>query len=112
MRHRTLLAATLASCIFACGPGEDADPDSGAVDALADGSGDVGETDADATGEEVDVAEPIDPVEAVLSVAETGRWTVPGLQGDVHVLRTEGDVPHIYASTEHEIGRASCRERV
>ncbi len=33
-------------------------------------------------------------------------WTIPGINGDVHVLRTEGNVPHIYASTRRDLSFA------
>ena len=40
---------------------------------------------------------------AVTGVAETERWSLPGLHAPVHVLRTEADVPHIYATDDHDL---------
>ena len=40
---------------------------------------------------------------AVLAVPESERWTLPALHGEVHVLRTEANVPHIYATDRHDL---------
>jgi penicillin amidase len=52
------------------------------------------------------------PLEAV---AETGRYTLPCLENEVHVVRTEHDVPHIYAVTEPDLacaqGFVTARDR-
>jgi penicillin amidase len=42
----------------------------------------------------------------ILAVAESERWTVPGLACDAQVLRTEGNVPHIYAKDRVDLARA------
>ncbi len=48
-------------------------------------------------------------------VPESGRWTLPCLQDEVHVVRTEHDVPHIYAVTETDLacaqGFVTARDR-
>lgn len=102
--RRLLLLSTIPCLIgVACGDaGAPADPD---ADPTADpgisdaGDGDVGEGDGDAP-----VAGPDPAVQAaVLAVAETGQWTIPGLEGEVHIVRTAADVPHIYASTLHDL---------
>lgn len=50
---------------------------------------------------------PDGPRGAVLSVPETGRRTLPTLSGDVQVVYTEGNVPHIYAANERDLYVAS-----
>ncbi len=42
----------------------------------------------------------------VLAVPETLRTTVPGLTCPVHVVRTEGNVPHIYAADRDDLALA------
>jgi len=39
----------------------------------------------------------------VLRVEESERWIIPGLEQEVYVLRTEADVPHIYAQNDHDL---------
>ena len=44
------------------------------------------------------------PVDSpVFDVAETARYTVEGLTCPVHVVRTEGNVPHIYAADRSDL---------
>ena len=42
----------------------------------------------------------------ILSVAETERWSIPTLECDAHVVRTAGNVPHIYAHDRADLARA------
>ena len=42
---------------------------------------------------------------AILGVKQTETWTLAGLSADVHVVRTEGDVPHIYAKNRKDLSR-------
>ena len=44
--------------------------------------------------------------EAVLAVGETERWEIPGLVEPVHVVRVEKGIPHIYAQSSEDLGRA------
>jgi len=41
----------------------------------------------------------------VTGVAEMGSLRIPGLSAEVHVLRTEGDIPHIYAANRLDLAR-------
>ncbi len=41
------------------------------------------------------------------TVPVTETWNIPGLQGDVHILRTADDVPHIYARNRIDLSRAN-----
>ena len=41
----------------------------------------------------------------LFSVPETARYTVDGLACPVHVVRTEGNVPHIYAADRSDLSR-------
>ncbi|HMV68954.1 MAG TPA: penicillin acylase family protein, partial [Myxococcota bacterium] len=43
---------------------------------------------------------------SLLDVPETARFPVPGLGADVQVLRTEADVPHVYAADDVDAARA------
>jgi penicillin G amidase len=43
---------------------------------------------------------------ALLEVDETRRWVLPGLHAEVHVVRTEMGVPHIYAEDREDLSRA------
>jgi penicillin amidase len=42
----------------------------------------------------------------ILAVDETESWSIPGLACDAHVVRTAGDVPHIYAHDRVDLARA------
>ncbi|MBT9557142.1 MAG: penicillin acylase family protein, partial [Myxococcales bacterium] len=49
---------------------------------------------------------PKDPEEeALLTIDETESWTLPGLTGPAYVVRTEANVPHVYARTREDLGR-------
>ncbi len=80
--------------------GADADVDPGDVDA-----GDAADTDPG-----IEAAR-----EVLLGVAESERWTIPGLHDEVHVLRVEGNIPHIFATDEHDLrvvqGFVTARDR-
>lgn len=43
------------------------------------------------------------PLEQLLSVPERESWSVGGLLAPVHVVRTEANVPHIYAANRHDL---------
>lgn len=77
--------------LWACGD-DDAPADVG-TDATPDVSEDVAE----------DIVLPPGPRGDVLRVAEDERWVIPDLEDEVYVLRTEADVPHIYASNDHDL---------
>ena len=66
---------------------------------------------ASCKGDEGKPAEPDGPEEevvdsALFSVAETARFDVGALSCPVHVVRTEGNVPHIYAMDRHDLAVA------
>lgn len=42
---------------------------------------------------------------ALFSVAETSRRSLPGLEAAVHVVETEGGVPHIFANNRNDLAR-------
>lgn len=94
------LAFTLALGSAACG-----DDDAPATDTtLADA--DDATTGGDADGADEDTATGPTPEQlAILGVAETERRTLPGLSAPVHVVRTDGDTPHIYAATRDDLAR-------
>ena len=84
----------------------------GAASGCGDGGGaalptsDAADASGEPTADAVDDAAGPDPAELaalVLGVSETGAWTLAGLEGEVHVLRTAGDVPHLYASSRHDL---------
>jgi len=39
------------------------------------------------------------------SVPESEAWEIPGLRAEAHVVRTEGNVPHIYAADRDDLAR-------
>lgn len=93
-----------ASFFIACGgpnPAADAGMD-GAVDAATDAGTDAGPPNPAAPA-------PFDGVE------QTGRFPVPGLTGQAHVVHTELDVPHIYAENRLDamrvLGFVMARDR-
>ncbi|MGB0589464.1 MAG: penicillin acylase family protein [Myxococcota bacterium] len=45
-------------------------------------------------------------IASLLGVEETRRWVLPGLHAEVHVVRTEAGVPHIYAEGREDLSRA------
>lgn len=91
--------------------GEDAPDD--AADAGDDTGADVSEVGPDADGgDDTDTTDPL-PVDddalgaAAIRAAEPDREvTLPGLSAPVHVFRTEGAVPHIYAETRRDLAYA------
>lgn len=58
---------------------------------------------------------PDGPRGEVLSIEETVRRVLPTLSGEVYVLRTEADVPHVYAENERDLrvvqGYVMARDR-
>lgn len=50
--------------------------------------------------------DPVEEPSPLLDVAETERFTLPGLEGEAYVLRTEANIPHIYAANRTDLGRA------
>ncbi len=126
MPTRRLSALLCLAALAACdddGPGT---PDalSDATDAATDDTAD-GAVDADASTDSADTlgvdtgddandardgsADASSPDERalVLGVPETGRFALPGLEAEVHVVRTEGSIPHIYAASELDAYRAA-----
>lgn len=84
--------------------GEDAAED---ADAAPDGTDTDAGDDASDAAEEVDVPADVTPEQAaILGVPESARFEIPGLAGPVYIVRTEGAVPHIYASNRNDAGRA------
>lgn len=67
----------------------------------SDASGDAGGSDTTST----DTGGPAHPDElaALLKVKETEQWQLDGLKAPAYVVRTEGNVPHIYASNPHDL---------
>ncbi len=92
-------------------PAQDAAPaptDTGSTDA-ADAA-----LPADATVEP-DAAPPTEAQAAILGVEATAEIPIRGLRHPVHVVRTEGDVPHLYAADREDLNRVfgflSARDR-
>ncbi|MFK7986027.1 MAG: penicillin acylase family protein [Sandaracinaceae bacterium] len=55
----------------------------------------------------VDGSTPEDPAppEEFAAIEESGRFPIPGLSGHAHVVRTEHDIPHIYAENRGDAWR-------
>jgi penicillin amidase len=43
------------------------------------------------------------PPDRIRALPESESWNLNGLSGEVHVVRTEGDVPHIYAANRRDL---------
>lgn len=50
-------------------------------------------------------AQPTPEQQAILSTEVAENWNIPGLQDEVHVVRTESNVPHIYAKNRTDLAR-------
>ena len=95
---RTKLGSLLLFPLAACGGDDEPDAEVGA-DVVADAGAD---SVPDGSGEP-----PVDEAALILGVEVTGEFTLDGLEGEVHVVRTEADIPHIYASSSHDLYFAS-----
>lgn len=103
-RHGLALAGT-ATLLGLGGCGDE--PPATRADAAADVAAPDTTPDAETSDTDPDTsAETVEPTAdqlAVLAVEESARWALPGLSGDVHVLRTEGNIPHIYAQNRLDL---------
>ena len=95
MRTKPLLSLLLP--LVACGGGDDTEADV-STDLASDSGVDVQDAVSDGSGEPE-----VDEAALILGVELMDEFRVDGLDGEVHVVRTEVDVPHIYASTEHDL---------
>ncbi|MBR59052.1 MAG: hypothetical protein CMH54_13670 [Myxococcales bacterium] len=91
MRHRWMII--LASLLLACS-GSSKNTDTG-------GDGASGDALTDANSDAVVTAEQ----QLILDVPVSETWSIPGLQDNAYVVRTEMNVPHIYASNRNDLGR-------
>lgn len=78
------LALTLSLLLSLCACGDDDGP-------------------ADAADDATDAFLPDGPRGDVLRVPESERWNLPTLRDEVYVLRTEANVPHVYARDERDL---------
>src|SRR5687768_16002343 len=46
-----------------------------------------------------------DPESPLIGVPSTESWTLPGLHAPAYVLRTEGNVPYLYAEDAEDLAR-------
>lgn len=99
----SILIAVLCTALAGCANCGEPDPDPPADDAgeTADDGGD--RPDGGGDGADSDAGS-VDPNRALIEgVEETATFTIPALQAPVHVVRTEMNVPHIYASNRHDL---------
>jgi penicillin amidase len=100
-----LISVVTALCLVACG--EDSGPAAAPSDVAtsADFNGEI--TDAGSSPGEVDGGAGTTAPEApLLEIDESESFVLEGLSADVHVIRTEMGVPHIYAENRNDLGRA------
>lgn len=97
-RSRRLLFAAFPLALFDCSqparPSQDADasvPTDATEEASVDGDSDL-----------VDVMLPPGDPGRILSVREEGNVVIPTLRADVHVVYTEGKIPHVYAANTRD----------
>jgi penicillin amidase len=82
-----------------------------AGESSAAGGGDAGDSAnacdgcGDVIADAPDVFDPAENQALIESVGSTETVLVPGLVSDVHVIRTEGGVPHVYASNRLDLAR-------
>jgi len=90
------------------------------VTALSSGcsscDGDTPGAPTDAGVDAADALPPLPPPPAPFeALPETGRFTIPGLADEAYVVRTEADVPHVYAKNRLDLmrvfGFAMARDR-
>ncbi|MFO0746053.1 MAG: penicillin acylase family protein [Myxococcota bacterium] len=75
------------------------------ADAL-DGSDDVDTTEpGDGIGDGADTGGPTADQQVILAVPESERWQMAGLTAPVYVVRTEGNIPNVYAENELDLAR-------
>ncbi len=99
-KFRSKLVVLLVGMVMLGGLNCSSDPDDANNDEQnPSDAGEVG--DADEAGDAPDGGP--SQAEAILGVEETDRLTIPALRDEVHVVRTEADVPHIYASNRHDL---------
>ncbi len=105
-----LFALAIGGCPDDAPPGGDAGGDVASDSGVPDSVGDTAPSDAPLDGTADLGPDAADPTEAeraaILAVPETESWTLPGLSAPVHVVRTEANIPHIYAATREDLGRA------
>ncbi len=101
MRTLRWLLAVCPALVLSCTDSPTPPADSGADASALDASSDLG-TDGPATADANDSGLP----SAFPTVAVTERWDIPGLTGEVHILRTAGNVPHLYARNRVDLARA------
>lgn len=108
---RLLLLASLPLAGLFIASCSDSESSPTAPDAASDGGPTDGSDISDSDGSADDAQDPepaLTPEQAqalILSVPLTSTRTVDGLQGDVHVLLTEANVPHIYAANRRDLHR-------
>jgi len=88
----------------------------GLVAALVGGCDDNGTTDADADAGTLDAGTPDpEPPSEFAGIEQSARYVIPELDGHAHVVRTENDVPHVYASNRVDgmrvLGFTMARDR-
>ncbi|MBK8697231.1 MAG: penicillin acylase family protein [Deltaproteobacteria bacterium] len=101
MRTLRWLLAVCPALVLSCTDSPTPPADSGADASALDASSDLG-ADGPATADANDSGLP----SAFPTVAVTERWDIPGLTGEVHILRTAGNVPHLYARNRVDLARA------
>ena len=106
MYKKALVALSVSLVASACSNCGDNPPNRPTDDVAVTPDSDVSTPDADAGPSQQ---------ELILAVAESDRISIPALREEVHIVRTAGDVPHIYASNEHDgyvaMGWALARDR-
>ncbi len=110
---RRLLLPLACAAAIGCGDDPKPAPADASPDVAADAADATGEdADPDAGGEDVDAAAPdaepeVDAgptaLDKIVGVAESERWALEGLSAPAHVVRTEGNVPHVYAKNRRDL---------
>jgi len=106
-----LLVASVATFSAACDddpkPSQPATNNGDLDTGTNNGGGDTGTNNGgdDVTADvEPDAPVPQNDEERILFIDETESWTFDELHGDVQVVRTAGNVPHVFATDRHDLG--------
>lgn len=107
VNSKSLIASCVATALALSACGEDSTKPS--ADTVSDSVGDVllpadtSGTTSDVTGS--DTVGDNSKQQLILSVPKSEEWLIAGLEAEVHVVRTEGDVAHVYAKNRKDLSR-------
>jgi penicillin amidase len=107
VNSKFLIASCVATALALSACGEDSTKPG--ADAVSDTIGDVLlPADTSSTNSDVTSSDTVGDnakQQLILSVPKSEEWLIAGLEAEVHVVRTEGDVAHVYAKNRKDLSR-------